>query len=70
MTQKSQHQAHLDSAVEQQTGLLNEVQDLNNQVAAKREIILKVQGVIEYLQQVVAAPEEQTTLPETKKGKS
>ena len=74
MTQKSQHQAHLDSAVEQQNGLLNEVQDLNNQVAAKREIILKVQGVIEYLQQVTAAPEEPTepvVVPEeTKKSKS
>ena len=70
MTQNSQHQTHLESAIEQQKQLLNDVQELNNQVATKKEIILKVQGVIEYLQQVIAAPEEQTTLPETKKSKS
>ncbi len=60
MTQNSQHQTHLESAIEQQKQLLNDVQELNNQVATKKEIILKVQGVIEYLQQVTAAPEEPT----------
>ena len=53
---------------------MNDVQELNNQVATKKEIILKVQGVIEYLQQVTAAPEEPTepvVVPEeTKKSKS
>ena len=74
MTQNSQHQTHLESAIEQQKQLLNDVQELNNQVATKKEIILKVQGVIEYLQQVTAAPEEpteQVVVPEeTKKAKS
>jgi len=74
MTQNSQHQTHLESAIEQQKQLLNDVQELNNQVATKKEIILKVQGVIEYLQQVTAAPEEPTepvVVPEaTKKAKS
>ena len=74
MTQNSQHQTHLESAIEQQKQLLNDVQELNNQVATKKEIILKVQGVIEYLQQVTATPEEPTepvvVPPETKKAKS
>ena len=74
MTQNSQHQTHLESAIEQQKQLLNDVQELNNQVATKKEIILKVQGVIEYLQQVTAVPEEPTepvVVPEeTKKAKS
>ena len=73
MTQNSQHQTHLESAIEQQKQLLNYVQELNNQVATKKEVILKVQGVIEYLQQVTAAPEEpteQVVVPEeTKKTK-
>ena len=73
MTQNSQHQTHLDSAIEQQQQILNEIQELNNQVATKKEVILKVQGVIEYLQQVTAAPEEpteQVVVPEeTKKTK-
>jgi len=73
MTQNSQHQTHLESAIEQQKQLLNDVQELNNQVATKKEIILKVQGVIEYLQQVTATPEEpteQVVVPEeTKKTK-
>jgi len=32
MTQNSQHQTHLESAIEQQKQLLNDVQELNNQV--------------------------------------
>ena len=58
MAQSSEQQKlHLDSAVEQQQVLLNEIQELQAQVNQKREIVLKVQGVIEYLQQVVETPE-------------
>ena len=56
MTQTSQHQLHLDSAIEQQKQLLNEIQELQTQISNKREIVLKVQGVMEYLQQVTAEP--------------
>ena len=75
MTQNSQHQIHLESAIEQQKVLLNEVQELNAQVNTKKEVILKVQGVIEYLQQVAATEEpvtpEPVVVPEaTKKTKS
>ena len=73
MTQNVQHQVHLDSAIEQQKQLLNEIQDLNTQLSTKKEIVLKVQGVIEYLQQVVSsdepAPTEVVTPEQTKKTK-
>jgi len=75
MTQASQHQLHLDSAIEQQKQLLNEIQELQVQISNKKEIVLKVQGVIEYLQQVAATEEpatpEPVVVPEaTKKAKS
>ena len=74
MTQNSQHQTHLDSAIEQQQQILNEIQELNNQVATKKEVVLKVQGVIEYLQQIIAVEPEPTVEvvkpEETKKVKS
>ncbi len=75
MTQASQHQTHLESAIEQQKVLLNEIQELNVQVSNKKEVVLKVQGVIEYLQQVVSSEETETPEPvvvpeETKKAKS
>jgi len=67
MTQNVQHQVHLDSAIEQQRQLLNEIQDLNTQLSNKKEIVLKVQGVIEYLQQVTTteevAPAEEVAPP-------
>jgi|TARA_B100000427_G_scaffold65204_1_gene51740 flagellar biosynthesis chaperone FliJ len=58
MTQSTIHQTHLESAKEQLQGILNEVQQLNNQVASKRETALKVQGVIEYLEQIVAVEQQ------------
>lgn len=53
-------QQHLKSAIQQQGELLNEIQTLQNQVAAKRELAVKAQGIIEYLQQVgVTLPAEE-----------
>tara|TARA_Y100001954_G_C15583804_1_gene489736 strand:- start:492 stop:704 length:213 start_codon:yes stop_codon:yes gene_type:complete len=70
MTQVSQHQLHLDSAIDQQKQLLSEIQELQTQISNKREIVLKVQGVIEYLQQVTAEPVvESKESKETKKTK-
>tara|TARA_B100000614_G_scaffold76516_1_gene68402 strand:+ start:472 stop:684 length:213 start_codon:yes stop_codon:yes gene_type:complete len=70
MTQASQHQLHLDSAIDQQKQLLSEIQELQTQISNKREIVLKVQGVIEYLQQVTAEPVvESKESKETKKTK-
>jgi len=63
MTQSTAHQTHLDSAKEQLQGLLNEIQQLNNQVAGKRETALKIQGVIEYLGQMIAAEQQSAENP-------
>tara|TARA_Y100000741_G_scaffold99004_1_gene73490 strand:- start:288 stop:491 length:204 start_codon:yes stop_codon:yes gene_type:complete len=52
MTQAADHKQHLTSSLEQQQQILNEIQDLNTQIDTKRELVLKLQGVIEYLQQV------------------
>ena len=75
MTDQPIHQVHLQSAQQQQQQLLSEIQELNNQVSNKRELVLKVQGVIEYLQQIESAKqmevEEPVVVPEeTKKAKS
>ena len=75
MTDQPLHQVHLQSAQQQQQQLLSEIQELNNQVSNKRELVLKVQGVIEYLQQIESAKqmevEEPVVVPEeTKKVKS
>ena len=65
MTEQTNHQSHLDSAVEQQKQILTEINDLQTQINTKKEIVLKVQGVIEYLQQVIPpAPTDSTTLTE------
>ena len=65
MTDQPLHAQHLESARQQQQTLLSEVQDLQGQISTKRELILKVQGVIEYLTQIeetaqTAAPEAST----------
>ena len=58
MTDQPLHSQHLESARQQQQTLLSEVQELQGQISTKRELILKVQGVIEYLTQIeeVAPP--------------
>ena len=52
-------QTHLKSAIEQRDSIVQEIQELNTKVASKRELGLKVQGIIEYLEQTgVKLPEE------------
>tara|TARA_B100001094_G_scaffold82482_1_gene78744 strand:+ start:482 stop:712 length:231 start_codon:yes stop_codon:yes gene_type:complete len=65
MTEQTNHQSHLESAVEQQKQILTEINDLQTQINTKKEIVLKVQGVIEYLQQVIPpAPTDSATVTE------
>ena len=53
-------QTHLKSAIEQRDAIVQEIQELNTKVASKRELGLKVQGIIEYLEQTgVKLPEEE-----------
>lgn len=54
----TEQQTHLSQLLEQQQSLINDINALNTQLTSKRELALKVQGAIEYLQQIG------TTLPE------
>ena len=59
------HQTHLKSVTEQAQGLITEIQDLETQAKSKRDMLLKLQGIIEYLQQTgVEMPKEAPAPPE------
>ena len=58
MAELTDQQGHLQQVLEQQKTLVAEINELNNTVATKREIALKLQGVREYLEQTgVTLPE-------------
>tara|TARA_R100000008_G_scaffold20990_1_gene11040 strand:+ start:224 stop:469 length:246 start_codon:yes stop_codon:yes gene_type:complete len=58
----TEQQNHLASLLEQRQTLLNEINDLNAQAAAKRELVLRASGAVEYLQQIgVTLPEGDAT---------
>ena len=59
------HQNHLKSVTEQAQGLVNEINQLETQAKSKRDMLLKLQGIIEYLQQTgVELPKEVPAPPE------
>ena len=59
------HQTHLKSVTEQANGLVNEIQGLETQAKNKRDMLLKLQGIIEYLQQTgVELPKEVPAPPQ------
>ena len=59
------HQTHLKSVTEQAQGLVNEINQLEAQAKNKRDMLLKLQGIIEYLQQTgVELPKEVPAPPE------
>ena len=54
----TEQQNHLASLLEQRQTIVTEINELNSQISAKRELVLRAQGAIEYLQQVgVTLPE-------------
>ena len=55
MTEK---QNHLQQILAQQKQVIDEINDLNSQIITKREVALKLQGVIEYLQQTDTSDEK------------
>ena len=56
------HQNHLKSVTEQAQGLVNEINQLESASKSKREMLLKLQGIIEYLQQTgVELPKEEAS---------
>ena len=61
----TEQQNHLKSVVEQSQTLVNEINQLEGQAKSKREMLLKLQGIIEYLQQTgVEMPKEAPAPPE------
>ena len=61
----TEHQTQLKSLTEQPNGLINEIQGLESQAKSKRDMLLKLQGIIEYLQQTgVEMPKEAPAPPE------
>ena len=43
----TEQQQHLQSAIQQQNTLLNEIQNLQQQIDSKRQLAVKAQGIIE-----------------------
>ena len=61
----TEQQNHLKQVVEQSQGLVNEINQLEGQAKSKREMLLKLQGIIEYLQQTgVELPKEEEAASE------
>lgn len=57
----TEQQEHLSNLLNQRQQLSQELESLQGQATAKRELFLKVQGVIEYLTQIgVVLPESET----------
>ena len=60
----TEQQNHLKSVTEQAQGLVNEINQLEGQAKSKRDMLLKLQGIIEYLQQIgVELPKEPPAPP-------
>jgi plasmid maintenance system antidote protein VapI len=67
MTIMTDQQKHLQQVIEQQQQTINEINILNNQLTTKREIALKLQGVLEYLEQTgVTLPTQEELEAESK----
>ena len=59
------HQNHLKSVTDQAKELVSEINQLESQAKNKRDMLLKLQGIIEYLQQTgVELPKEVPAPPE------
>ena len=64
--QLSEQQGHLASILSQQKELANEINALQGQLNAKKELFNKTQGVVEYLQTIgVKLPEPEAPAEET-----
>ena len=65
--QLSEQQGHLKSILSQQQELANEINQLQAQITAKKELFQKTQGVVEYLSTIgVKLPEPEAPAEETK----
>ena len=64
MAELTEQQTHLQSVIDQQNTLAQEVQQLNAALDSKRSMYTKLQGVREYLEQTgVTLPEPEAEAP-------
>ena len=64
MAELTEQQKHLQSVIDQQNTLAQEVQQLNAALDSKRSMFTKLQGVREYLEQTgVTLPEPEAEAP-------
>ena len=64
MAELTEQQTHLQSVIDQQNTLAQEVQQLNAALDSKRSMYTKLQGVREYLEQTgVELPKEEAEAP-------
>ena len=64
MAELTEQQTHLQSVIDQQNSLAQEVQQLNTALDSKRSMYTKLQGVREYLEQTgVTLPEPEVEAP-------
>ena len=64
MAELTEQQTHLQSVIDQQNTLAQEVQQLNNALDSKKSMYTKLQGVREYLEQTgVTLPEPEAEAP-------
>tara|TARA_B100002019_G_scaffold286251_1_gene296442 strand:- start:1335 stop:1556 length:222 start_codon:yes stop_codon:yes gene_type:complete len=71
----TEQQNHLKSVSEQAQGLVSEINQLEGQAKQKRELLLKLQGIIEYLTQTgvelpVEEPAPEVVTPDTETPES
>ena len=60
----TEQQNHLKSVTDQAQGMVNEINQLEGQAKAKRDMLLKLQGIVEYLQQTgVQLPKDEEEVP-------
>tara|TARA_B100000424_G_scaffold235434_1_gene199835 strand:+ start:1123 stop:1383 length:261 start_codon:yes stop_codon:yes gene_type:complete len=67
MAEMTEQQTHLASLLKQREDIVGEINDLNSQIASKRELLLRTLGALEYLQQIgieLPKEEESTETPE------
>ncbi len=66
MAELTEQQKHLQSVLEQQNTLVSEINTLEAQARQKREMAVKLQGIVEYLGGIgVELPKEEEAAPET-----
>ena len=68
MAELNEQQTHLASLLKQREEIVNEINDLNEKISSKKELLLRTLGALEYLQQVgvkLPEPEEAKMTDET-----